>query len=803
MVSISMKEKSFPAHINNGKEQTCMDHCRNVAYYAQDDLNSVGLGSSAYLAGILHDCGKFTEEFRNYITSASSGKDVRKGSVIHSFAGVYLILERYHSNISEPYNLITSELIAYAIGAHHGLFDCVDEEHVSRFEYRLLKQPEYEKKAIDSFLKNCCDDDEIDSLFQNSLIEIESCISSMAAISNSNDELDFYIGLLARLLCAAVMDGDKRDTKKFMNDEDFSSVVHATPSLWNELKQNLEDTIINYPSESKIKVARKEISDICFHSSEEKPGIYRLNVPTGGGKTLSSMRFALSHAEKYGKKRIIYAAPFISIIDQNASVIKKAIGREDIVLEHHSNIIRDECDTGTDQQQSYELLTETWDSPIIITTLVQLLNTFLSGRSSCVRRFQSLCDSVIIIDEVQSVPEKVLSLFNLTLNFLSSVCGATIILCSATQPCLEETPHKANISPHNIISENKYNEYYRIFKRTEIINEGNYRLEDIPTFVREVFERTNSLLVICNTKAEAAEIYNIISDGHNNCYHLSASMCMAHRKEILRQLFYSLENGEKTICISTQVIEAGVDISFDTVIRLTSGIDSIVQAAGRCNRNGEKGDNSKVYIIRCVDEKLGNLSEIISAQNATNNLLACYERTPELFDNDIASDKSVSFYYRSLYKSFPKDYHDFTLKGYPSIYNLLSDNRRYVHGNEEAEKYILRQAFKKAGDLFGLFDRDGATVVVPYGRGKELISELCTTRAQNDMDYLRGVLQKAKDYSVSVSNSQLMKLQQSGAILSVCSGEVLVLHNGWYNKSVGLQSKYVGEEDNEWNIQIL
>ncbi len=794
-------KESFPAHINGTEIQSVQDHSLNTAAYARMDLETIGLADTAYLAGLLHDCGKFTEEFKDYIT----GKNLsRKASVIHSFAGVYYILKRYHDSGDSPYGSLTAELIAYAIGAHHGLFDCIDEDHTNLFEYRLSRQPEYEERAIKNYIESCCDKDELDRLFQNSVQEINNVASIIGKVAESDDETFFYLGLLTRLLSAAVMDGDRRDTAEFMNHEDFSRCIKATPDLWRTARRNLEQYTHGLPVETAIQKARREISDICFDFAKESTGIYRLNVPTGGGKTLSSLRYALAHAEKYCKKRIIYAAPFISILDQNADVIKKAVQNDEIILEHHSNIVREDGSAKQTQLSKFELLVDTWDAPIIVTTLVQLLNTFFAGKTSCVRRFQSLCDSIIIIDEVQSVPDNILSLFNLTLNFLCHVCNVTIILCSATQPCLENLPHELKIScPQNIVSEANYQKYYTIFKRTELIDRGNYKLNEIPRLIDEILEERNSLLVVCNTKSEAAYLYSKVESKYDNSFHLSAAMCITHRKDTLGRIYASLESGEKTVCVATQVIEAGVDISFESVIRLTAGVDSLVQSAGRCNRNGENEVIAPVYIVRCADEKLGSLTDIANAQIATNNLLDCYEGFPENYDHDLASDKAVSFYYRSLYKLLPKDYHDYPLKNLPSLFTLLSDNHQFAEGSNRIEKYTMRQAFKLAGSIFDVFDKDGASIVVPYGKGKDIINELCTSQAQYDIAYLKELLRKAKQYSISIYSSQLTQLEKTGAVTAVCNGEVLVLNSEWYDKNIGLMKEPSRKPANKKSREII
>lgn len=235
-----------------------------------------------------------------------------------------------------------------------------------------------------------------------------------------------------------------------------------------------------------------------------------------------------------------------------------------------------------------ELLAENWNCPIILTTLVQLLNTLFSGKTTCIRRFQALCGSVIVIDEVQTVPNSLLTLFDLAINFAATVCGATVILCSATQPCLEAAAHPLQNADRQIVPYDAA--LWSAFRRTQIIDSGSRRLDEIPEFALRVLEDADSLLIVCNRKDEAERLYRTLRAGPYRCFHLSAAMCIAHRRQTLQMLQNALgaidkqdapgADHEKVICVSTQVIEAGVDISFARVIRLAAGMDSIVQAAG-------------------------------------------------------------------------------------------------------------------------------------------------------------------------------------------------------------------------------
>ena len=801
------KQDPFPAHIKEALVQSCSEHNLNTAALAEDSLSDTHLGKTAFLAGILHDCGKYSEEFKKYITDSFKGIPVRKGSVIHSFAGVSYMLSKFHTKESDGYETMTSELISYAIGAHHGLFDCIGVNKDNGFIHRLERQPEYDHKAISNYTSYCLRDSSLSELFHLATEEIKDIFGKIYELVKTTkqhlrNEYSFYLGLTARLLTSSVIDADRNDTAEFMSGSARPRLIKTDKSIWDQCLANLELMTNNFPCETDIQKARHEISDNCFKFAKQPGGIYRLNIPTGGGKTLSSMRYALAHAAAHSKRRIIYTAPLISILDQNAKVIKEAIKNDDLILEHHSNIIHDREDEDISR---YELLSETWDAPIIITTLVQLLNSCFSGKTSCVRRFHSLCNCVLIIDEVQSVPTNMLSLFNLTINYLSRIMGATVILCSATQPCLESIPHQLHLSDSSMISKQDYARYRQIFKRTEIIDGGSKNLDEIPVFAEEILDSTGSLLIVCNTKKEASDIYFKLKERFSNCYHLSASMCMAHRKAVLDSIYSSLKTADKTVCVSTQVIEAGVDISFGAVIRIAAGIDNIVQAAGRCNRNGENEGTANVYVIRFPEEKLGHLSDIKIAQDAANELLFSYSEDPCRFENDLSSDKSVEFFYRRMYSHIQSEqggHFDFPIKG-DTLFNLLSENSRNAAESDRATEFTFRQAFKTAGVMFEVFDHDAETVIVPYKKGKDIIAELLSERAGHDLNYLKKVLEESKEYSVSIYQWQLQKLQKTGAVRSACDGQVYILNDEYYGNHTGLMVEPAEKEENEWNIQIL
>lgn len=784
----------YPAHIRKVDDkkyvQTVEEHCRGVAEIAAELLSDIGLEKTAYLAGMVHDLGKFSENFKNYIEKAADGEKVQRGSVNHTFAGVRFLLEKHSDEQLSRFSDIVLEILAYAVGAHHGLFDCVDDNNNNGFTKRIQKEGIDYLNAAQEFLKICCSKQDIEDLLKQSEKEFLPVFNEIEKLADNadakiqNTQITFYIGFLARLILSAIIEADRSDTSQFMNGYSEKTVKNIS-EIWINCIKNVEQKLSTMPLDKPINETRAQISALCAEAGNLESGIYRLNLPTGAGKTLTSLRYALHHALKHNKKRIIFTMPLLSIIEQNAGIIHDYIGNEELILEHHFNIV--ETDEN-DELDKRELLVESWDVPIIITTMVQLLNTLFAGKTANIRRMQALCNSIIVIDEVQTVPDKMLSLFNLALNFLAKICNATIILCSATQPCFEKTMYPLDKSVKDLITLTKEQE--TVFKRVRLEYKGEMDCEELADFAAGILEENNRLLLVCNTKNEAAVMFNLLCSKLKDvkAFHISAGMCTAHRKETIEEMQEALKNKQqKVLCVSTQVIEAGVDVSFARVIRLLAGMDNIVQATGRENRNREFDGRAPGYIVRLKGEFLKGLSEIEAAKNAAANLLVKYRNNPQIYDDDLMSAKAVNEYYKSLYENVKSGYHDFYIESVrDSILNLMSCN-----GNVDSEKipeynkYFMHQALKTAGGLFTVFDESSIDIIVPYDRGTEIIQEVF---AVGDKDYekLKAILKEAKLYTVSLFKYQKIKLEEQGALIFVPSAGVYILQDGYYDELTGL-----------------
>lgn len=792
--------------ISNGIriEQDLYEHCRNTARYASETLMGLNLENVAYTAGILHDMGKATEKFNTYLEASFAGENVKKGSVNHTFAGVIYILEKYHTS-KNTFEMLTSEIIAYAIGSHHGMFDCTDLDGKNGFQYRLDKDWDsicYEE-AKKNYFETVIQESEIENYFQKAVKEIENIFLKIKEDTDKKPErIHFQLGFVCRMILSAVIYGDRKDTGEFMRQCQYDNMTVN----WNHQKVYLENKINQFDKSTAINQVRNDISLQCEEKARLAGGIYRLYVPTGAGKTLAALRYALTQVSMpdRNKKRIIFVIPLLSVLDQNAKVIRENISNQEIILEHHSNVVISQ--ENKEVLDQYELLTDTWDAPIIITTLVQFLNVLFTDKTASIRRMNSLCNSVIVIDEVQSLPRKITAMFNMAMNFLSRYCNATIVLSSATQPCFEETKWPMILAENvDIVILTK--EQKKVFERCKIINEVNpygMSYEECIDFFRKIIEKHPSLLVICNTKKEAKIIFSKLQDCLDETvelFHLSTSMCQAHRENELKLIQEKLkviqkkanagQTCRKMICISTQLVEAGVDFSFSAVVRLIAGIDNLAQAAGRCNRSNEYDDGGQVYLIKLKKENLQNLPDILQNQKATERVLEDADQNGE---NSLISEKMVKKYYQYLYQEigrkqeYPvKDPEDVSHTLY--LAQLLSNqNPGKTDGN-----YFFHQPFKTVGSIFKVFDNETIDILVPYKEGWELIERIESIDESEfkylDFSELENLFSQMKKYTVSIFEWQRKKLEENGMLMSYFDGRVWVLDERAYHEKYGLDEE--------------
>lgn len=776
------------AHIrSDGVTHSLNSHLEGTALLAEKLGKKIGINNIMFLTGLLHDIGKASSIFQEYLYKAfNDQKSVRRGEVNHSSAGGKYIFDDYYKN--DKIQKLTALLISTAIFSHHGQFDIISPNGENIFNNRLFPKKEIEYKEVIKYAEKLRKEFNLEEYFNNAYKECSNIFSKTYEISrlmdNRKDTAFFLLSCFQRIILSILIDADYTDTNMFMNEN--SQEKSNDYESWSDLEKKVIKKISQLDINSPINVLRKELSDTCYKFSECSTGIYCLPIPTGGGKTITSLRYAISHAKKFSKSRIIYVAPYLSILEQNANVYRNILDNDDLILEHHSNVILSDYES----DELYRYLIDTWDRPIILTTMVQFLNVLFSGNMQNIRRMHQLANSIIIFDEIQSLPINIISMFNSMMNFLCKICNTTIILSSATQPLLGDVERKILYSePVNMIK--NVGLISSKFKRTDIIPiTEKFNIEKMSNFISEKIEEVDSLLVILNTKKTVRQLYERIKSyiTNVNIYQLTTFMCAEHRKDILGEIKKYLGR-KKIICISTQLIEAGVDISFHCVIRSLAGLDSIAQAAGRCNRNGEIDGFGKVFVINYLEEDLSKLLDIKNAQNQAEKVIYNYLQNPAMYDNDLISPKAIEAFYK-FYFFDRKNEMDYQVNKYMSLYDLLSLN---TQGKKAYEDIIgtspdinLIQAYKTAGEYFEVIGSKTIGLLVPYKEGKAYIEKI---KKSNDLKEIKDNLRRMQRYTVNLyQNSQIIQdlISRHAIDNSVLDGSILILHDSFYNDEYGV-----------------
>lgn len=761
----------FLAHIRESDNagQTVYEHSKNTALLTECFLEPVGLCSVGKLVGLLHDAGKLRKKFDDYINGRNN---LTRGSIDHCYAGA-----KYLESLGNGDKKTKTAAIgmAHAIVSHHGLHNWIDDNYDDYFLKRIEKTDGYEEMLCN--LSEMLSDIDMDSLFAKAVEEWYA--AALKIETNIFVERAFYIGMTERLIQSALIDADRTDTADFMSGRETVR-FYGTKALWEQIDRNINERLAEFSEKTDvISKHRRSISDRCAAFAEHKVGACRLIVPTGGGKTLSSFRFAVRQCKKFGMERVFYIAPFMSILEQNSDVISDLCGAENF-LEHHSNIVA-EIDN-EEELENYQLFTENWNKPVIATTMVQFLNTLFSEKTASVRRMHMLSNSVIIIDEVQSIPLKCTSLFSLAVNFLTKVCGSTVVLCSATQPTFDKNERSLLLDDKPDMIED-YDKDFEVFHRTELkpeLEKFGYDLDEAADYCENRFEENGDLLLVVNTKKQALEMYRRMKERLGDkayIIHLSTNMCPSHRKKRIGTLRRLLKRELPVVCVTTQLIEAGVDISFSCVVRALAGLDNAAQAAGRCNRSGEKGKVCPVYIINFKGENLGSLEEIKNAKRISENIISNNKGA------DLLSVKKQSEYFSRLFKAY-SDKLDYPAGG-TTLLELLSCNQQKWEVRKSPYKGIL-QSFKTAGELFNVIDNHTKNVIVPYN--KEAVRIIDKLQSDLQATEKAALLRKAQKYTVSVYVGTECALKESGALCVNDSG-VYFLDKRYYSSEYGITTE--------------
>lgn len=662
-----------------------MDHLLNVANLARQFAQRISAQEWGELLGRWHDLGKYQQRFQDYLHLANGFEahletleTKTTGKVDHSTPGAQFA-DKIFCESNQP---VVGRILAYCIAGHHaGLPDWTDPFGQSGLTDRLTKLTDSIAAAPDEILAT-----------------VTPSFPALDFSKKSKAEVAFQISFFVRVLFSCLVDADFLATEAFMDKQ--RSVLRKTnyPTL-DTMGRHLEQHLVELAAQGdpgEVASCRQEILAACRRSATKPPGLFSLSVPTGGGKTLSSLAFALDHIianPEHGFERVIYAIPFTSIIEQTANVFRDVFDdlNTETVLEHHSNL---DPDQETVQQR---LLAENWDAPLIVTTNAQFFESLFAAKPSRCRKLHRLVKSVIILDEAQTLPVELLKPCLSALQTLANDYGCTIVLCTATQPAITyRDDFSIGLNDVEEMIPDHENLYHRM-QRVEARYIGVVSDEELTRRLKD----HDQFLTIVNTRRHAAELFSSIREQtptleQDGLFHLSTMMCGSHRAEVIQTIRQRLSQNLPCKVVSTQLIEAGVDVDFPVVYRALSGLDSIAQAAGRCNREGKR-PKGHIYVFQPPHIKLPGLLKSTAA--------SAQEILPD-FD-DFLSLEAIQSYFELHYwkQSDIWDHHN--------ILGQFIDPIKQVY------------QFRKAAQLFRMIEDKAQTVIAPFGKtGRELIDSL-------------------------------------------------------------------------------
>ena len=722
-------EKKYYAHSLEGRPpeewQSLCVHSENVAAMADRFASDFSSGDWAWNAGLLHDLGKLAVEFQAYLARQNGLDDsaydgVGQGRVNHSSAGAALALEKFGQFAGLP--------VAFLVAGHHAGLPDWFETDTGNAALRI---------RLDEGQKNL---GQIRTMAEEMASKLRTPMRPPAFVKPDN----FH--LWVRMLFSALVDADHLDAEAFMQPEQAQR--RRGFSTLRELKDAFDRHMKRFKPDTPVNQIRSQILSECRRTAAEPPGLFLLTVPTGGGKTLSAMAFAVDHALRYNKKRIIYVMPYTSIVEQTSDILSGIFGAANVV-EHHSSIAPE-----TETQRS-RLASENWDAPIIVTTNVQLFESLFGARSRRTRKLHNIVNSVIILDEAQLIPPQWLDPSVEVMNQLTRNYNATMVLATATQPALESLDHAREIiSDPGLL--------YQQLKRTRInmpldINQP-CTWEELAAELRTY----DQVLCVVNTRRDCYELFSLMPD---DAVHLSALMCGQHRSEVIQKIKSRLKDGLPICVISTQLVEAGVDIDFPVVFRALAGLDSIIQTAGRCNREGILNQNGQLGRVNVfVPPKPAPRGLLLKGENTTRELYATADSAPD-------SPEAVTSYFRSFYSRVNDT-------GATWLKDRLIQGVPYIH-------------FRTAANEFKFID-DAAQqpVFVQFGESGRWLEEL------RRIGPTRENMRRLQRYVVNISKNDFLKAKANGLVEEIWQG--LWLWIGPYDLRHGL-----GIFDSAWSPQDL
>ncbi|GMV49242.1 MAG: hypothetical protein AMXMBFR67_07850 [Nitrospira sp.] len=652
------------AHTRNreGKWHLLSDHLKNVATKAEQNASHFKIKTPAFWIGLWHDLGKANPAFQKYLKDADQG--VSSESVPHAFGGAALI----YAVLWQQQQCDSWKDLALAIAGHHaGLHDVGVlaqrlEDYVA--EHRALL------RELLSFTKQLP----------------TPGVWQLPKLTTHEREL------FIRFTFSALVDADYLDTESHFSPEiSGSRIVGLDPSeLWRRFEKNQRDLLEQAKSRpgvnADLMAARRDIYEACLSAAQAAPGFFRLTVPTGGGKTRSSLGFALQHilANESKLRRVIVAIPYTSIIEQTVREYRRILGH-DAVLEHHSQVPIPEDESQSEENVRLRLASENWDASVIVTTNVQLLESLLSNRPGKVRKLHNIAGSVIILDEAQTLPVGLLAPALDVLKTLVKDYNVSVVLSSATQPAFHTI---SEMIPADIVAKSQFEKHFVDLARVSYERKGKVSWAELATELRE--PERNQIMIVLNTRKDALRLVDELRET-NEVYHLSTLLCGWHRKAILRLIRRRIRRGKPVQLVSTQVVEAGVDIDFPEVWRAMGPLDRIVQAAGRCNREGRMVSKGRVVIFEPVEGRMPK-GEYQAGFGLADFLLD--QNDPEALHNPSLHED----YFRRLYAEQNLDVHK------------VQPHRETLNYPETAR-------------LFRLISDDTVLVAVPYGQGSRRLTD--------------------------------------------------------------------------------
>lgn len=743
-------------------------------HWLDDHLREVGRLASifapgpirplAHLAGLWHDLGKRRPGFQRYIRLAS-GIDAHIEKVsdqqkTHSAAGALWAEKELERKLGRQ-GILLSRALQYVIAGHHAGLDNWEGAGLAARLASDHAQTEFDEAVLRSGPSDITHPD-ITKLNLTSL-----------PVRTENESPGRF-ALWVRMLFSALVDADFLDTERYMDVDQADRRTDATSlaAMRATLSAHL-NRLSSRAAETKVNRIRANVLRQCIDKASLPTGAYSLTVPTGGGKTLSSLAFALEHAVHHGKRRVIYAIPYTSIIEQTANVFREVFAPlgDDVVIEHHSNV---ESDPESETARS-RLACENWDAPLIVTTNVQLFESLFARKTSRCRKLHNLIDSIIVLDEAQLLPVEFLQPVIDVLRYLIQDFGITVLLCTATQPALDAS---GSPDPRRGVSRGIGNvteiiddvpALYEALERVRVILPASLETPRNWLDLADELMKHEAVLSIVSRRADARELYGLIKARTDEaCWHLSALMCAQHRSdtiEAIKQALSSrraaLEAGTKVMpvrVVSTQLVEAGVDLDFPTVYRALAGLDSIAQAAGRCNREGRLPEPGEMHVF-------------VPPTQAPPGLLRQARDTCKAVWHDLPEQPFALPLIRSYFRRLYHDAQSLDQHGISKMLRLQID----------AKSLALPVQFRDAAEKFHLIDNeDAATVVVRYR----------SPNAREDIDALIGMLErdgparwlmrKLQRYGVTIYRHQLAALIEAGDIREVagCPG-LYVQIDGW------------------------